>query len=538
VGAAGLIVALALVAGWRVGTELPDEGTAAQEEQPEQGGVLRMAVERPGHLDPALTRTMPVSESVVADLLFDGLTTPGEDPGTVEPALADSWEASEDQRSWTFFLRPGARFANGDEVTAGDVVATLTRIARKDSRSPVSTLLAPVQGYRPLAVDGSTQELTGVTAPETDVVRIDLDEPVATLPDLLSAPAFGIVPKATGPVGEDRMFDQAPTGSGPFALAEGEKLSGGDDEGARLVRAQGGRTLLAGIELQFHDEVAGAAESFAEGEADWSVVPDNAIDDPVGPSRLDRVPLPATLFYGIDLTSPKLADPRLREAIVRAVDRDAIAEEVYGRALEPTTGVVPEAAGGDAEADPCDGKCDFDPERAKALVKEAFPTGLVPEVAIDLDDGEVQRKVADAIVADLREVGIPAAAKPHPLPEFRTFASAVPGQEMLRFGWVGTYATPDSVLRPLFSTGSPDNVVGVSDPAIDGALDRAAAEADPEARAELYAEAERAAMGHLAVLPLGQFVTHVAVADQVRDLATRPGATFDATRVWLAADER
>jgi len=74
--------------------------------------------------------------------------------------------------------------------------------------------------------------------------------------------------------------------------------------------------------------------------------------------------------------------------------------------------------------------------------------------------------------------------------------------------------------------------------AVDGALDRAAAEADPEARAELLAEAERAALGHLAVLPIGQFVTHVAVADHVRDLETRPGATFDATRVWLAVDER
>jgi ABC-type transport system substrate-binding protein len=162
----------------------------------------------------------------------------------------------------------------------------------------------------------------------------------------------------------------------------------------------------------------------------------------------------------------------------------------------------------------------------------------VPEVAVDVDDGEVQVEVATAVVAALRGVGIPAAVKPHPLPEFSTFASAGSGQEMLRLGWTGASDSPDSFLRPLLRTGSPDNVFGLSDPAVDGPLDEAATEVDAQARAKLVAEAERAALGHYAVLPLGQFVTHVAVAGPVRDLEVRPGGTFDATRVWLAVDER
>ncbi len=534
-GAAVLIVALALAAGWRVGTNPPDDGAASAPEQPEQGGVLRVAIERPKHLDPALARTVPVSESVVADLLFDGLTAPGDEPGEAEPGLAESWRVADDRRSWQFFLHPGARFANGDDVTAADVVATLNRIAKKGSNSPASKLLASVQGYRAVAVDGTTDELAGVSAPRTDVVRIDLDQPVAALPAILSAPAFGVVPGATGAVGQDSMFDKAPTGSGPFALADGEELSGTADH-IRLVRAQGGRALLAGIDLRLHDDTAAAAKSFTQGHADWTVVPDDALDEPAGPSRLERVPLGASLFYGLDLASPDLADPRLREAIVRAVDREAIAKDVYGRSLEATTGIVPEAAGGGG--DPCDGHCDFDPDKAKALVKEAYPAGNAPEVAVDVDDAEVSVKVATAVVAALRDVGIPAAVKPHPLPEFSTFASAGTGQEMLRLGWTGASDSPDSFLRPLLHTGSPDNVFGLSDPAVDRPLDEAATEVDARARADLVADAERAALGHWAVLPLGQFVTHVAVADHVRDLQVRPGGTFDATRVWLAVDER
>jgi peptide/nickel transport system substrate-binding protein len=159
-------------------------------------------------------------------------------------------------------------------------------------------------------------------------------------------------------------------------------------------------------------------------------------------------------------------------------------------------------------------------------------------VWIDVDDGKTQVQVATAVVAAMRSVGIPAAVKPHPLPEFSDFASAGSGQEMLRLGWTGASDSPDSFLRPLLLTGSPDNVFGLSDPAVDRPLKDAATEVDARARAKLVSEAERAALGHYAVLPLGQFVAHVAIADHVRDLDARPGGTFDATRVWLAGDER
>jgi hypothetical protein len=84
----------------------------------------------------------------------------------------------------------------------------------------------------------------------------------------------------------------------------------------------------------------------------------------------------------------------------------------------------------------------------------------VPEIAVDVDDGRTQVEVATAVVAALRGVGIPAAVKPHPLPEFSDFASAGSGQEMLRLGWTGASDSPESFLRPLFLTGSLDNVFG------------------------------------------------------------------------------
>src|SRR5215213_7050258 len=108
-------------------------------------GVLRVGIERPQSLDPAQARTP--SELLVADQLFDALTT--YDPATfaIQPALAASWKASADQKKWDFTLRPGATFANGRPVTSGDVKFTLARIAKKGSASPAAAQLEGVSGF-------------------------------------------------------------------------------------------------------------------------------------------------------------------------------------------------------------------------------------------------------------------------------------------------------------------------------------------------------------------------------------------------------
>ena len=77
------------------------------------------------------------------------------------------------------------------------------------------------------------------------------------------------------------------------------------------------------------------------------------------------------LFYGFNLKNPKFADVRFREAIVRAIDRDAIVRAIYGAAAQRLDGLVPDGVPG-FQPDACGERCGYDPERAQALVAEVF----------------------------------------------------------------------------------------------------------------------------------------------------------------------
>ncbi|MBA3303877.1 MAG: ABC transporter substrate-binding protein [Acidimicrobiia bacterium] len=483
------------------------------EPSPVSGGVLRLAIERPEHLDPALARSVPQSELIVADLLFDGLTAYDDQRAEVVPALAERWGASADQRRWRFRLREGATFASGKEITAAEVKASLDRITAEGSASPAAPGLA---------------RITKVSATQADLVTIALDAPLATLPEVLSNPALGIVPASAGPVGTKR-FDLAPDGSGPFVLADDDNGLRGDDA-IRLRRARGADTLLDGVELQIHEELADAAAAVRQSEADWSLVP----DDELGAEEKGRSddPFAAMLFYGLNANHPDLGDVRFRQAIVRAIDRESILEEVYDGTLVPRNGVVPIGVPGAAE-DPCGERCAFDPERARALVKALYPSGGVPTVAIDHDDGRHQQQVAEAIESDLEAVGIPAEPRSRPFLSYIDFVGD-DSQEMFRLGSTGAYPSADAYLSPLFAAAGADDAVGLTQPNVEAALAEARSTPDPEQRFRLLARVERLTMREIPVVPLGQFRTPSLQSDRTQDLELSLTGTFDAPAVWLS----
>src|SRR4051794_2491493 len=96
--------------------------------KPKNGGSISIGLVRPNSFDPALAAT--VSERVIADLLYDGLTK--WDPKTLvaTPDLAERWTTSSDQKHWTFRLKPNMLAANKEVVTAADVRASLERIVK------------------------------------------------------------------------------------------------------------------------------------------------------------------------------------------------------------------------------------------------------------------------------------------------------------------------------------------------------------------------------------------------------------------------
>ena len=129
-------------------------------QKPIAGGTLRVGIERPKSLDPAQVSRRSPSELLVADLLFDGLTSMGDDATTASPAIARSWTSTPDQKSWTFVLRDDARFSNGRTIQASDVKYSIERIAKLGETSLAALRIDIVSGFAAFS-SGAAGELTG-----------------------------------------------------------------------------------------------------------------------------------------------------------------------------------------------------------------------------------------------------------------------------------------------------------------------------------------------------------------------------------------
>jgi oligopeptide transport system substrate-binding protein len=487
--------------------------------------VLRIGVERPQSLDPAQARSP--AELLIAEQVFDGLTTYDAATSDVQPALARAWEASPDQRRWDFTLRGDARFANDRPVTSADVKYTLERIARKGSSSPVAGLLEGVVGFRAFNVEGRAEGLAGITTPAPDVVRIELEQPLSALPALLGYPAFGIVPREAAEA-ESPPFAVQPTGSGPFMIESRA------DDVVRLVPSPGSTATVKAVDILLERDVASSYAAFVDGRLDWTAVPADRVEQVAErEGRAGFRPYLGVTFYGFNLKNPKFADVRFREAIVRAVDRDAIVRLVYGAAARPASGLVPEGVPG-FQPGACAPKCSFGPDRARQLVREVFGDRPAPEVQIDFDDNPTQQAVARAIQANLREAGIPAGLRPKPFSEYVKFVRAGGEQEMFRLGAIGAYPTPDAFLTPLFQTGQRDNLTGFSSPDADELLKAGRAEGDQARRLAIYQQAEKVILDQLPAMPLVQFEFHSLASARVSGLVVSGLGTFDAAKVRLA----
>ncbi|HEV7535997.1 MAG TPA: ABC transporter substrate-binding protein, partial [Acidimicrobiia bacterium] len=350
------------------------------------GGVLQVGVVGLPSLDPADARD-PKAVMVV-DQLFDTLVRDGDDLQPA-PGLARAFEANPDQTTFTFHIAPGAHFEDGSAVTASDVKFTLERIARKGGDSPLAAQLEAVAGFAAFHTTGAAPGLSGIEAPDPATVVVRLDHPFSSFPAVLGHPGFGIVPKAA----VDRLgagFKQTPVGSGPF------RRVASSTPGRLTLRRVTGHTPEArvdGIDFVDFKDADAAYAAFKTGSVDVAPVPPARADDAAKNfGRRGMSPYIGLVFYGLNVKSPDLADPRFRQAITLAIDRKEIVDNVYQGSVGLATGLVADGVPHRA-ADACGDRCRHDPDRARALLAEAFPDGKIPEVAIDHDDDATQAAV-------------------------------------------------------------------------------------------------------------------------------------------------
>lgn len=475
-------------------TESPAPGPATGADPQSPVIALRRGLGgEPATLDPH--RAIDSFSLAVLRDLFEGLVTEDE-RGRIVPGAAESWDVSSDGLVYTFRLRDGLRWSNGDALTALDYAAGLQRTLDPATSAPGADFL-----------DGIQRD--GVNAPDDRTLVIRLARPVAHLIKVLATPAAAPLHRGSR------------AGDGPHLVAAERLVSNGAYQleawrpGAAVVLTRNAyyreAASVAFARVEYHPFADANAElaRYRAGDLDmtWSL-PQQDSDRMRSEfaSELQLAPFLSVFYYAFDLTGPPFRGNRqLREALAMALDRELLADRVAGFGAQPAHGFVPP---GIDDYDPQSWKWrDWDRERRIELARERYAAaGYGPDrplrVTLLYHTNDAIRRMTVAVAAMWREtLGVETTLVAE---EFRSFLVSRNDRtrwDLLRMGWNADYDDALNFLA-IFRTGGRNNDTGYANPAYDHLLDRAAVESDGRRRAELLQQAERLLLADFVVVPV------------------------------------
>lgn len=513
------------------------------------------------------------ADRAIVALAFRGLVRLGP-AGTFVPDLAERWTVDATGGTWTFHLRPGLVWQDGEPLTAEDVAFTAGVLADPLYFGPGASSWSEVTAS---VIDPLTVRLT-LTTPLGGFLAA-ATQPIAPV-HLLGGIAPGELP--------DVSFGQRPVGSGWFRVTDIDDERailtawvpeppdtdqggfGGDggtprptdsyaDPSAAVPAAQP-RPYLSGIEFRFFDDDAALASAWATGELDGAVgvTPATAAELAAGPDvRLIRYPGTTLLEIVLNLRPAvtTFSDPSVRKALLGAIDRERIIRDLIAGYAMPADGPIqPSSWVFDAEAT---GTIPHDPETSRAALVAAgwkevdagwVPKGATDPLTISLLVAEaaanpVQHAAALAVAADWRAIGIRVTLVEVPANE--------PIGDRLRSGDFAAAAVSvvlglDPDLYPLLassqSVAGGSNVAGLQDPALDKLLVAARAPGTDEARKAAYVALQKALAAGTFVLPIAfrdeLFVARETLTGPTVRLLGGPGDRFWDVLTWRLADGR
>lgn len=523
-----LILGLSLVAAACGGDddESADEGDAgAAEEEPTQGGEMidlgTFVGDPPEYIDPGLNSTLDAYQ--VVNALYDGLTeidaSDPENPKTV-PQVAESYESNDDATEWTFTIREGLKFSNGEDVLPSSFVRAWERASNPDFAGDYSYLFNFLEGGAE-KLDGSAETISGIEADdEAMTLTARLSAPYANFPTVAGFQIFFPMPEAVDEIPDQTQWDRGMmVGNGPFML-ESERT---DTEIVLVPNPEWDGTkytdldlpeqpYLEKITLKVTADPDTSYNSFEAGEGDTAQIPAGRFQQAADTyaTTLD-VNILGSYHWDINMDDPVLGGEEgkpLRQAIQQAINREEINTAVYedvGR--EVSNGVTPEGIPGWGP-DLCD-ICTYDPDGAEASYQEWLDAGneLTEPLQLQFNTGQNHDQVAAIVIDNLADIGIEAVQAP--IDQETYFSQLADGACIIcRAGWYADYPTYDNFMYDLYHSDAAhggNNYSNYSNPEFDDLVDEAKATTDLDQQGELFREAETILLEDAAVIPMNWY---------------------------------
>ena len=499
-----------LLAGCNGDSKSPGPQGASRPAEAERTVLRRGNGPEPDTVDPQLART-DGAFNILRDL-FEGLTAVGPDGGTV-PAAAESWTVTPDGLEYTFHLRAGLRWSNGDPVRAADYAAGMRRLVTPATASPYAQFIDPVLNATAITKGEKPPEDLGVSAPDDRTVVIRLANPAPYLIGLVAQPpTFPVHGPSLAANGAQYARPGNLVSNGAFVLDDwivGSKIvarrnhSYWNDAATRIERVEYLHVADPGDEFR----------QYRAGQIDVSYVvppPQFAwIKQNLG-AELHVSPQLSVYYYGFNLTRPPFKGKAdLRRALSMVIDREKLTGSVTGVGEAPAYGWVPPGVTNytsqqfDYAARPYAERV----QQARELYRKAGYSAQKPlRIELRYNSGEVHNRLAVAIASMWKEqLGVETSLYAE---EFRALLQTIQARkdtQVFRSSWVGDFNDAYSFAQLLQSRFG-INLTGYANPKYDALLDASVREADPLRRRDLLEEAERVMLADHPLLPIYFYV--------------------------------
>ena len=426
---------------------------------------------------------------LILNNIMEGLTQFG-DEFLPEPNLAESWEVSEDGLTYTFKIREGVLWTDGEPLKAGDFEYSWKRILTPATGGDYAYFLYDIENaeeYNTGQIDNP--EKLGVKALDDRTLQVKLKRKASYFPSLLSF--MSTYPMRKDVVEKHGIKWTEPDNIvtlGPYKLSDWKHHS--DITLTSNPGYHGQQPRVDKVNMIMNENTSSALALYESGKLDYA---DSKSIPPLEVPRLvDLDDFTTTLMFrgnyiAFNVKKPPFDNPLVRKAFAASIDRDSIVDLIQGAGIVTTSWIPKDMLA----YNPGIG-IKFDPEQARKWLAEAgYPGGEgFPEVSFLWPDVSYNRVIAEALQSMWKQyLGIEVKLQNE---EWKVYLSTINTNppEIHRAGWGADFPDPHNFMS-LFQCNTGNNRTGWCNPKYDSLVDQAAEEADIEKRKELYDRAQR-----------------------------------------------
>lgn len=484
------------------------------------------------------------------NLMYEGLVRVDENSKEV-PGVAESWEPSNEGKTYTFKLRKDAKWSNGDPVTANDFVFAWQRVLDPN------TTPAPAYAYQLYYIKNAEEynggkitdfSQVGVKAVDDYTLQVDLVNPTPYFVNLTSF--YTYFPVHQSVKGNDKWATDPKTmiTNGPFTLTgltTGQSMeftknpSYWDNANIKLNK----------IKATIVNSAATEVLSYQNGELDRAGMPNGNIPADQIPMLKDQFkdelhidPIASIYYYEFNTQAKPFDNANIRKAFAMAIDRQAIVDNVTKAGQVPAFGFIPPGIKGAESTFREEYKDDYFTEDA-AKAKELLQQGMqeegitsLPEITLSYNTDDNHKKIALAIT-DMwkKNLGVEVKIENQ---EWGVFIkNRQSGNfQIARAGWVPDYNDPMTFID-MWTTKSGNNDIKLNNAEYDALVQDAYKNGDTKARMEDFRKAEQILIGdQMGILPIYYYVNPALVKKNLKGVALDYSGSVDYSRAYLTEE--